>query len=116
MLKVQVNKTKQLEDIITLMARRINAVLEDLAQDNSYTDNSEELKNMLEELELQNDVSFSSDYFEQEGNTSFSISQEWMKNIDILEGAIKSFKAKCMGYKQEAKTLGIKIEDSIKQI
>lgn len=38
---------------------------------------------MLEELDMQNN-SFSLDYLEQEGNISFNISQEWIKNIDIL--------------------------------
>ncbi len=84
MLKMEVNKTKQLEDMITLITCRINAILQDLAQDNSFTDNSEELKQMLEELDMQNNNSFSSDQLEQEGKTSFNISQEWMKNIDIL--------------------------------
>lgn len=83
MLKMEVNKTKHLEDTITLITRRINAILQDLAQDNSFTDNSEELKQMLEELDMQNN-SFSLDYLEQEGNISFNISQEWIKNIDIL--------------------------------
>lgn len=116
MLKAEVNKTKQLEDIIVNMTRRINSILEDLAHDNSFTDNSEELKHMLEQLELQNNVSVSSEYLDLEGNTSFSISQEWIKNIDILEGTIKSFKAKCLGYKQEAKALNIKLEETSKII
>lgn len=34
-----------------------------------------------------------------------------MKNIDILEGVIKSFKAKCLGYKQENRNLALKVED-----
>jgi hypothetical protein len=116
MLKAEVNKTKQLEDIIMSMTRRINSILEDLAQDNSFTDNSEEIKHMLEQLELQNNLSVSSDCFDPEGNTSFSISQEWIKNLDILEGAIKSVKSKCLGLKQETKSLAIKVEESTRII
>jgi hypothetical protein len=47
MLKAEVNKTKQLEDIIKEITQRIGAILEDIAQDNSLTDNSEELRHML---------------------------------------------------------------------
>lgn len=111
MLRMEVEKTKQLEEMITVMTRRINGVLEELAQDNSFTDNSEQLRNFIEALDYQNETSFSSDYLEQDGDSSFNISQEWMKNIDILEGTIKSFKAKCLGYKQENGNLALKVED-----
>lgn len=53
MLKAEVNKTKHLEDIIKDISQRVNLILADLSQDNSFTDNSEELRQMLEELELQ---------------------------------------------------------------
>ena len=108
---MEVEKTKQLEDMITIMTRRINGVLEELAQDNSFTDNSEQLRNFIEALDYQNQTSFSSEYLEQDGDSSLNISQEWMKNIDILEGVIKSFKAKCLGYKQENRNLALKVED-----
>lgn len=54
MLRMEVEKTKQLEDMITIMTRRINGVLEELAQDNSFTDNSEQLRNFIEALDYQN--------------------------------------------------------------
>lgn len=53
MLKAEINKTKHLEDIIKDISQRVNLILADLSQDNSFTDNSEELRQMLEELELQ---------------------------------------------------------------
>lgn len=53
MLKAEVNKTKHLEDIIKDISQRVNLILADLSQDSSFTDNSEELRQMLEELELQ---------------------------------------------------------------
>lgn len=40
MLKAEVGKTKQLEDIVKSMLTRINLLLEELAKDNSFTDNS----------------------------------------------------------------------------
>lgn len=59
MLKAEVNKTKHLEDIIKDISQRVNLILADLSQDNSFTDNSEELRQMLEELELQQNQTFS---------------------------------------------------------
>lgn len=67
---------------------------------------------MLDQLDIQNSISVSSDFLDPEGNTSFSISQEWMKNIDLLEGTIKSCKNKLLGYKQEIKALNSKLEEA----
>lgn len=83
MLKAEVNKTKHLEDIIKDISQRVNLILADLSQDNSFTDNSEELRQMLEELELQQNQTVSEEDMSLL-QQSFSISQEWTKNIDIL--------------------------------
>ena len=83
MLEAEVHKTKQLSDIIKDISQRVGLILADLSQDNSFTDNSEELRQMLVELELQQSqtVSEEDELFNEH---SFSISQEWSKNIDIL--------------------------------
>lgn len=61
MLKAEVNKTKHLEDIIKDISQRVNLILGDLSQDNSFTDNSEELRQMLEELEAPQNQTVSED-------------------------------------------------------
>lgn len=40
MLKLEVNKSKELEDIIMEMTKRINLILSEITSDNSFTDNS----------------------------------------------------------------------------
>lgn len=42
---------------------------------------------------------------------SISLSQDWSKKIDILEGALKSFKEKLVKVKHENKLLNGKILD-----
>lgn len=94
LLKLEMGKTKKLEEIIEEITERVGAILEDLSQDRSLTDNSQEIKNLLVILENEREESLSSDCFELEMQRSMSISQEWSKKIDVLEGAFKSFKSK----------------------
>jgi hypothetical protein len=94
LLKLEMGKTKKLEEIIEEITDRVGAILEDLSQDRSLTDNSQEIKNLLVILENEREESLSSDCFEFEMQRSISISQEWSKKIDILEGAFKSFRGK----------------------
>lgn len=62
MLKAEVNKTKHLEDIVKDISQRVNIILADLSQDDSFTDNSEELRQMLEELEAPQNQTVSEDF------------------------------------------------------
>ena len=55
---------------------------------------------MLHEMDASRSSSISSDFFENENQKSFNISAEWIKKIDLLEGAFKSFKAKFTSLRQ----------------
>lgn len=52
-----------------------------------------------------------SEDLESELQNSISISQDWSKKIDILQGAIKDFKEKMVGIKHENKLIKLKLSD-----
>ena len=60
LLKTEILKTNKLEEILEEITGRINVILEDLSHDNTITENSEEIKEMVLILEAQKKYSFSS--------------------------------------------------------
>jgi hypothetical protein len=51
LLKTEILKTNKLEEILEEITGRINVILEDLSHDNTITENSEEIKEMVLILE-----------------------------------------------------------------
>jgi hypothetical protein len=92
LLKAEVGKTQRLEEIIQTMTKRINQLLEELAQENTFTDDSEDLRLMLDQLDFQNSLSVSLDIDQQSLHSTLAISQDWTRVLDILEVAFRACK------------------------
>ena len=52
MIGAEINRANNLEFIIEELSSRINAILEELAQENSLTDNTEEIRQMLHMMSI----------------------------------------------------------------
>jgi hypothetical protein len=105
MLKAEVEKTQQLEGIIRGMTARISQLLDELLQDSSFTDNSASLRLKLDQLELHNSLSVSFDRDQDCLLSSLSISQEWDKLVDVLEGAFRSCQQRTQACQREVVAL-----------
>ena len=80
-------------------------ILEELSNDNTLTENSEEIKEMILMLDASENQSFSSETESHQFESSLNISDEWAKAMDILEGALKSYKNKLKALGAENKLL-----------
>lgn len=116
MLKIEVEKTRQLEEVVRGMSGRISQLLEEVLHDNSFADNSEDLRVLLDQLELQNNLSVSLDFSPDGPHSSLSISQEWTKLLDLLEGTFRSYKQRTQACQKEAVTLAGQLTEAAKRI
>lgn len=70
---------------------------------------------MLEQLELQNNLSVSLDSLHP-SHTSLSISQDYIKLVDILEGAFKTYKQRTQATQRQAASLADQLAQAAKTI
>ncbi len=109
MLKRELEKSRRLEEIVQTMSSRISRLLEDLSQDNSLNDVSEDFRVLLQELEQQNSLSVSLEEQEQSFQFTNSLDQDWAKIIDFLEIALRSFREQTLAAQREATILSDKL-------
>lgn len=105
LLMVEMEKNQKLEEIIKDITERVNSILEELSQDNTITENSQEIREILHMMEVSRNQSFSSDAIENEMQRSLNISSQCAKKIDLVEGAFKSLRNKFKGSCQTNKSL-----------
>lgn len=91
------------------MSSRIGQLLGELAQDYSLTDASEDLRMLLQQLELQNSLSVSFDDQNQSFSSGLSLSYDWTRMIDALEIALKSCREQILAAQREIVNLSDKL-------
>lgn len=83
-----------MEEIVEEIIERVNVLLEELAQENSITDNTTEIREMIHLMSIEKKESITPMDWEQSEEHSISISQDWSKRVDLLEGAFRGFRSK----------------------
>mgnify|MGYP006958860455 CR=1 FL=1 len=63
LLKQEMEKGKRLQDVVDEITARIALILEDISQDRTLTDNSEQIREILSNLDSSSSQSFSQDVF-----------------------------------------------------
>ena len=52
MFEAEINRANHLEEIITELTGRVNVILEELAHEDSFNDNTQEIREMLQALSM----------------------------------------------------------------